>query len=470
MAKSLTLLNMRDMLALITDAGLQRKFIRLYAPVADDDIDWNGLESLADIPRAEMIEAALNKLNSSVERKKQYDELFAQLRPISFANADDDNFATILESIADYPELNCWYKTKSNEFKEVNAAMLAVIVNLAARGAFEDMPRDAILQAEALWKIIVCRSDDEHKNLKISQAVQFVQKEISTERLKSGLEEFKRYLKLHIRDHFKQSDFYVGIDVVPTEYYTRYVISTSPLPHKVNVVNDTKTDTDLKDDTHTKTFEVVVDNLHNRIHVTQTTLIGWNLLIEMFLRIVLDTKQCSRQSLSYKKCLQVFRGKNALANLALPENAVTAGAKCWIDSLELRLNEKLLPVKFHGSELMDVYDQIAKQIKEDRFPSAKWVVTGADLKVRLPVTNHRTGELGDASQGAEEKTFTVKVREGSYSIPGINKVRDQNQLLILNSLQDRWGFHGLNKGQAALGTVQGDFMSGLAEKTEGGAL
>ena len=45
MAKNLTLLNMHDMLALITDATLQRKFIRLYAPVADDDIDWNGLES-----------------------------------------------------------------------------------------------------------------------------------------------------------------------------------------------------------------------------------------------------------------------------------------------------------------------------------------------------------------------------------------------------------------------------------------
>ena len=45
MAKNLTLLNMRDMLALITDAGLQRKFIKLYAPTADDDIDWNGLES-----------------------------------------------------------------------------------------------------------------------------------------------------------------------------------------------------------------------------------------------------------------------------------------------------------------------------------------------------------------------------------------------------------------------------------------
>ena len=468
MAKNLTLLNMRDMLALITDAGLQRKFIKLYAPTADDDIDWNGLESLADIPRAEMIESAVNRLNATVERKKQYDELFAQLRAVALANADDDNFAAIHESIADYAELHDWFESQG--FKNLNAAMLAVIVNLAARGAFVNVPRVAVSQADALWKVIVCRSDDELKSLKISQAVQFVPKEISQEKLRAGLEEFKKSLKLHIRNHFKQSDFYVGIDVVPTEYYTRYVVSTSPLPHKVNVVNDAKTDTDLKDDTHTKTFEVVVDNLHNRIHVTQTTLIGWSLLIDMFLRIVLDTKQCSRQSLSYKKCLQVFRSKNALANLDLPENAVTAGAKCWIYSLELRLDEKLLPVKFHGGELTDVYDQIAKQIKEDRFPSAKWVVTGADLKVRLPVTNHRTGELGDASQGAEEKTFTVKVREGSYSIPGINKVRDQNQLSILNSLQDRWGFQGLNKGQAALGTVQGDFMSGLAEKTEGGAL
>ena len=42
MAKNLTLLNMHDMLALITDAALQRKFIKLYAPAADVDIDWNG--------------------------------------------------------------------------------------------------------------------------------------------------------------------------------------------------------------------------------------------------------------------------------------------------------------------------------------------------------------------------------------------------------------------------------------------
>ena len=467
MAKNLILLNMRDMLALVTDAALQRKFIKLYAPSADGDIDWNGLESIADIPRAEMIESALNKLNATVERKKQYDELFAQLRTVALANADDDNFAAILESIADYPELHNWFEAQN--FKDMDAAMLAVIVNLAAKGAFAGMPPDAISQADALWKVIVCRSDDELKNLKISQAVQFVPKEISQERLRTGLEEFKKYLKLHIRDHFKQSDFYVGIDVVPTEYYTRYVVSTSPLPHKVNVVNDDKTDTDLKDDTHTKTFEVVVDNLHNRIHVTQTTLIGWKLLVDMFITIVLNTTECPRKSLSYKQCLQVFRGKDALKSLTLPADAVAVGSKCWIDSLELRLDEDLLPVKFHGSELVDVYDQIAKQIKEKRFPAQKWVVTGADLKVRLPVTNRRTGKLGDVSQGSDEKVFTVKVREGSYSIPGINKVRDQNQLHILNSLQERWGFHGLNRGQAALGIVQGNFISKLTEKTEGDA-
>ena len=94
------------------------------------------------------------------------------------------------------------------------------------------------------------------------------------------------------------------------------------------------------------------------------------------------------------------------------------------------------------------------------------MVTGADLKVRLPVTNRRTGELGNPLQGSEEKVFTVKVREGSYSIPGINKVRDQNQLQILNSLQERWGFYGLNKGQAALGIVQDNFISRLVGETE----
>ena len=165
----------------------------------------------------------------------------------------------------------------------------------------------------------------------------------------------------------------------------------------------------------------------------------------------------------------MFRGKDALKSLTLPADAVAVGSKCWIDSLELRLDENLLPVKFHGSELVDVYDQIAKQIKEKRFPAQKWVVTGADLKVRLPVTNRRTGKLGDVSQGSDEKVFTVKVREGSYSIPGINKVRDQNQLQVLNSLQERWGFQGLNRGQAALGIVQGNFISKLTEKTEGDA-
>lgn len=151
MAKNLILLNMRDMLALVTDAALQRKFIKLYAPSADGDIDWNGLESIADIPRAEMIESALNKLNATVELKKQYDELFAQLRTVALANADDDNFAAILESIADYPELHNWFEAQN--FKDMDAAMLAVIVNLAAKGAFAGMPPDAISQADALWKV-----------------------------------------------------------------------------------------------------------------------------------------------------------------------------------------------------------------------------------------------------------------------------------------------------------------------------
>jgi hypothetical protein len=168
----------------------------------------------------------------------------------------------------------------------------------------------------------------------------------------------------------------------------------------------------------------------------------------MFLRNVLKTRPTVRQKLSYVEALQKFKEINVLESLKLPKEAVDLGAIRWIESIDVRLNENLLPTRFRGDEFNDINNQIKQQIKESRFPRDGWIIVGATIKIRLPFRN--TEAKSHSIKQPNDKTFTFKISETSFTIPK-NKTFDKWHLKILSQLESDWEIKGFTREQMALG-------------------
>lgn len=446
MAKSSALNNLRDMIAIIGSFTLLKDFIKLHAPSLK--INWGGVCTMKNIDRADSIVDAMEKFRDkgSIEQI-EYDTLFAELRTAAIINSDPDSTSTIYSIIESKPDFYSWIK--NNDSIPNEPASLAVFVNLAANNALPGITGDASLSAKSVWKEIIGRASSELKYIQVSPAIQFEQSSISEDERNSGLRKFEDEFRLYIRSYFKVSNFFVAVShPIRTQDYTRYVVNTQPLPRHVIVVNKDAKDTDTDIDDHVQSFEIIIDEVHNRAHMSKTPLIGSKEAIDMFLRNVLKTKICVHEKLSYVEALQKFKGINVLESLKLPKEAVDLGAIRWIDSIDVRLNENLLPTRFRGDEFNDIYNQIDEQIKESRFPREGWIVVGATIKIRLPFRKTET-KLHSTKQ-PNDKTFTFKISETSFTIPK-NKTFDRWHLMILSQLESDWGIKGFTREQMALG-------------------
>lgn len=153
---------------------------------------------------------------------------------------------------------------------------------------------------------------------------------------------------------------------------------------------------------------------------------------------------------------------DVLKKLKLPSEATKEGGRVWIESLDVRLRDDLLPTTFRGGELQDIYAEIEKQIDTTRFPLNNWCFVGAKLAVRLPGVFHEGNAPVFSKFASGEKAYTICIGEGSFSIPGKNKSFIRKHLDILESLQNEWKFKGLTREQKTLGkkqvTVQGELI------------
>lgn len=447
MARDSALLNLRDMIAIITNLDYQMRFIKLHAPGIK--VNWGGLYGIKAEMRAQAIMDALTALkDSSPEMMEQYESLFANLRTVAFINADGDNTATMMSVIKDHDAFARWMDENANP--PDTTANLAVFVNLAASGSLNGITKTASAAAKEVWKQIESTATSELLYLKFSPAVQFVPSTATSGERVSGLADFEDELRLHITGKFGQSRPFVAVHTVRTPDYTRYLVTTSPLPRNVPVVNKRKTDTTIEKDNHAKTFEITIDEVHCRAHVSKTSLIGWVEVINMFLRNVLKTAPCETKRLSYSRALQIFRNSKALASLELPGEAAD-GYKRWIESIDVRLRENLLPVRFRGDEATDVYDQIRQQISVDRFKPDNWVIAEAVIKIALPVLNNRTCSRGGKHRDGGSHVYSMKISEGGCTIRGKDKTFDRDHLKILDELPGKWNFIGETRDQKHLG-------------------
>ena len=446
MAKTSALNNLRDMIAIIGSFNLLKDFIKLHAPSLK--INWGGVCRMKNIDRADSIVDAMEEFRDKGSAEQtEYDTLFAELRTVAIVNSDSDSIPTILSIVESNPDFWNWLKDYGPIPTE--SANLAVFINLAANDALRGITHDAALSAKAVWKEIIGRASNELKYIQVSPAIQFAETSVSEDERKVGLWKFEEEFRLHILSRFKVKNFFVATRPINTQDYTRYIVSTQPLPHNVIVVKKDASDTETEINDHVQTFEIIIDEVHNRAHMSKTPLIGSREAIDMFLRNVLKTKMCVRERLSYAESLQRFKMANVLDSLPLPKEAVDSGAIRWIDSIDVRLNENLLPVRFRGDEFNDVYSQIDEQIKEDRFPRDGWIIAGATIKIKLPCMND--GATPDSARHPKDKTFVFRISETSFTVSSKNKTFDRRHLMILSQLESNWGIKGLTRGQAALG-------------------
>ena len=445
MAKTSALNNLRDMIAIIESFTLLKGFIKLHAPSLK--INWGGVCTMKNIDRADSIVDAMEKFrDKGSTEQSEYDTLFAELRTIAIINSDSDSIPTIHSIIESNPDFYNWIK--HNDSIPTESASLAAFINLASNNALPGITHEAALSAKTVWKEIIARASNELKYIQVSPAIQFEQSSVTEDERNNGLRKFEDEFRLHILSRFKVKNFFVAVSIINTQDYTRYIVSTQPLPHNVIVVKKDASDTETEINDHVQTFEIIIDEIHNRAHMSKTPLIGSKEAIDMFLRNVLKTRPTVRQKLSYVEALQKFKEINVLESLKLPKEAVDLGAIRWIESIDVRLNENLLPTRFRGDEFNDINNQIKQQIKESRFPRDGWIIVGATIKIRLPFRN--TEAKSHSIKQPNDKTFTFKISETSFTIPK-NKTFDKWHLKILSQLESDWEIKGFTREQMALG-------------------
>ena len=446
MAHDTGLLNLRDMVAIVTNRDLQTRFVRFHAP--DIKINWGGFEGMSGPRRAEAIVGALEEGRDKDDTTRlQHDNLFRNLRTVALVNADSDSAVAIQSLIDTHRAFKGWF-VKLDE-PPCDPANLAVLVNLAANAQFGSLDNAAVADAKEIWKDIVNKAASELKYQKFSPGVQFNPSPASEKERARGLADFENEFRRHLVHSGGMREPLVAVHVVRTSEHSRYLVTTSPLPRNVSKENREKKQFEIGKDDQARTFEIVIDEVHCLAHASATPLIGAVRVIEMFLKCVLKTAICPKKKLSYERSLQMFRDPGAFDKLTLPYVPAHEGAK-WIERLDVRLRENLLPVSFHGDERRNVYSEIEAIVLKE-FPRENWIVTGAVIKVRLPPGGGPAGERSKHPRNDDAaRTYPIVLREKSLYIDK-NKTFNRSHLRVLEAIPEAWGFKGLNVSQKAIG-------------------
>ncbi len=455
MSRGSALTNLRDMVAMLASHYFQQQFISFYVP--DMTVNWGGLAGVECMPRASMIVSTLKSyMPKSEEASDQCQKMIAELRIIALLNTDSDNAAFIAKKIKAMSAFEYWFEHNDNTRNAPkDTATLAVIINLAANEFFSGISQDAVREAQIIWSSLFKTACSIDRNSKFSKAIHFVEPQVTEEERNKRLKSYAKELRRVITSHCPQEKFYVDAQPFPYPHGTRYIVTTSPLPQMVSKINKESNDTIVDLNDNAETFEIVIDEVYNEAFASYSSLISQAEAIDLFLEHVLQTTRTVTQKLSYSDSLRRFASRDAITKLKLPAYAIECGAKCWIESLDIRLAKGLLPVTFRGDEINDIYIEIDRQIDLKAFPTQGWTVVEAHVKVLLPNTDPATQELSYIRDGHGTKTYSITIGDRKFAV-NKNRTYDSQHLKILDSLQDEWGFKGVVPGHEKGKFVQQD--------------
>lgn len=455
--------NLRDMIALIDSEKLQQELFLLHAPKLK--INWGAL-AFSRMDRAQQLATALEEFTKTTDGKTQGAALFRQLSTIAIISAESNNSASILDQINSHYELK--KRIDSFEWADVpkkGTAILAAFINILAHQ--EPLPGNDEMEgkhnkkarqiAQSVWSDLIASATSQLNHIKRSPRYDVSEPTISKSDRTTGINNFITEFKKLIREKRNQEKFYVAIADLQSEGQTRYLVKTSPLSHEVMMVNEDHSDANPEPDRAVTAFDVIHDELQNKISISTTTLLPSRTILECFMQHVLGCEFVATRKLSYVKALQPFRGKKGGAVIKLPTENERLGDRVWISSISLSLDGKLLPTTYRGDELNDIYHQMDCQIEAKKFPETKRIVEGMTVKLFLNTT--RDGSDQKIATG-HSKTYTVRIEGRSFKICGKNGCRNKEHLALFKKLQSDWGFNGMSIEQEKLGTEPIDDLFG----------
>jgi len=459
--------NLQDMIALIDAEKLQMEMFTIHAPLLS--VSWDALPRKRRA-RAEKLADLLVAFMKREDGKTQGMALFRQISTIAIINADASNAASISDQIEKRVEL----KRRFDSFEWASVpkrgpAILAAFVNILAHRKITpsgDSMKDgheenARRVANDVWRDLVASATSQLNNIRHTPRIDVSTPTIVGDAARTaGISDFCAEFKRLVREKRNQDKFYVAVAPLPSERHTRYLIKTSPLAGEVMAVNEEHTDAKLEPNRHVIALEILHDEVHNRICISKTNILSPRLILDTFMNLVLGCEQVVRPKRSYVQSLQVFRGKSGSRAITLPSANVKLGDRAWISSMSVSLDGNLLPTTYRGNEDQDIYDQMARQVDPSQFPEANRVVEEIVIKVKL----HGAQSDGSGNQFAtsEEKTFSVKVSDGTFTIFGKDNCFKREWLELLDKLKHDWGFDGMVVEDAELATeASEDLFTGI---------
>lgn len=459
--------NLRDMIALVASDKLQEEIFALHVP--ELKINWSMLP--ADrMRRANRLATELEQFTRDPEFKAKGSSLIRQLNTIAIINADP----TTAQALADKISGEVYFKRRLDDpewltVPKKGTAILAAFIHVLAFKPIEpsgDQMQDlhnneAKKKAKEVWNDLVATSASQLKDIKRSAKICVTDPTIPESDRETAYNAFCEEYRRVIKEKLNLDSFYIAVAPMRTQYYTRYLIKTSPLPSEVLMVTPDHKDEKLEDNRMMQAFDILHDEVHGTISISKNTVLPANTVLQMFMRFALGCETASKPKLSYLSSLQPFRGKTGGEAIKIPEANYKLGDRAWISSLSICLNKNLLPTTYRGDETIDVYGQMSAQIDNERFPEKGREVAEMTIKLRLNST--RDGISEDIPTG-EDRTFTIKIADRSFRVIGQEKCFDRKHLDLIEKLRHDWGFDGLPIEKEKLSvydSAQGDLFEGV---------
>ena len=472
MAKKVIAANLMDMIELITSRKLQEAVFTQNAP--DLQITWDRLPRNVK-KRAEILYSHMEDLAKAKKKslRAQHANVFRALNTIALVNADSANTSEIEKRIQHMPALKDFYQNSFTRYDlplgPHKTANLVAFINVVM---FSEKGSQVGAEAQSIWDDLLASATaaldaTKHDRFKLMPP------QADFDRT-HGLATFEDDLRVTVSTKFREQEYLVMAACETVDTHVRYLVKTTPLDHDVaKVVRDKegKRKFENRPDDNAEAFEILYFEHHNRIEISRPRIISTREIAHMFATKVLGTRLDERKKRYYDEPLQIFKTRECMGIIILPQENVARHDSLWIQEIVLApVQESHIEdpdshsdgiqfiertaVTYRGDETHSVFDEIDALLDAQKFPQSRRRIISARVVVRL----HKVEKIGGKLLAEiASKTYSIHISERHFTIEGRNKIHDPLLLELFDRLQVDWGFEGLtpdehktSKGQVSV--------------------
>ena len=447
--KSVASGGLREMILLISSKDIQRDLFMTMAPDINKVIDLNQLPAGAD-SRADVLFAgmeALLQVNAT-----QHRNLFCALNTIAAVSVESASMTNVMDAIKACPELQKRYRNDlKHQFGGKNkSANIAAYVAICAHDHSEGSQ-----EAIEVWKMMVARATDVAKGTRCTLMIEHSKNSLSER--EQGILRFQKKLEERINLTYQQAD-YVAL-VMPnssTGGITRYYVRTSPIDGDVMQRKKGEHAFAPGERQDAEGFEIRHFYTLDRLDISEPPAGDGRWIAALFAQEVLGVRIVKKARRYYENCLPAFRTREgSQRQLRMPswcrfsERACVSKLKFSVCERDDRVyaltkdnQQEYLPCEFSGDFEHDIYDQIAMQLQQDKFPPELWQIEMVEIMLRLcPYKYDDNGKCMGKTNEPVTIRFTVK--NTHFSIAGVNKHKADSHLMKdIKAVQESFGLTG----------------------------